>query len=381
MADVKSKNLYELLGNTSDQDSDREPEPPTKAIDKPVARSGKRDAPKEAPAADPIGNVATRGRGGRRGGGFSGSEAAFRDRATGRTYNRDKPTEGEGADGFGNKPGRMEGAAGTRRGGRGGDRPRRGGDRHVNRTGIAEHPKQEGHGWGEATGDGEWADEKAGEAIAKQEEKEGGWDAGANQAWNENAEPVTTAEGGEPVPEGEGEAESNSKSYAEYLAEQAAKKLEGLGLKEARAPNEGAKEDKKWKSAKELTKEQNADYFKGEEKARRERERATKKEFLNIDYTFKEPARESGGRGRGRGGRGRGERGDFGGERRERPDRGDRGDFGGEFRGRGRGRGRGDRGGDRGEFRGRGRGRGASSTDGPGVAVNDESAFPSLGGK
>lgn len=62
---------------------------------------------------------------------------AFRDRATGRTFNRDQPTEGEGADGFGAKPGRQQGAAGTRRIGRGGDRPRRGGDRHVNRTGIA----------------------------------------------------------------------------------------------------------------------------------------------------------------------------------------------------------------------------------------------------
>jgi len=61
-------------GNTSDQDSDREPEPPTTAVDKTAARIGKRDAPKEAPAAE-AGSVATRGRGGRRGGGFSGSEA------------------------------------------------------------------------------------------------------------------------------------------------------------------------------------------------------------------------------------------------------------------------------------------------------------------
>ncbi|KIW16171.1 hypothetical protein PV08_06222 [Exophiala spinifera] len=351
MADVKSKNLYELLGNTSDQDSDREPEPPTKAVDKPAARVGKRDAPKAAPTEAP----SARGRGGRRGG-FTGNEAAFRDRATGRTYNRDQPTEGEGADGFGNKPGRTQGSAGTRRTGRGGPTQRRGGDRHVNRTGIAEHPKQAGHGWGEATGEGEWADEKAGEAIAKQEEKEGGWDAGAQaEGWNENAEPVAIPEGGEAIPDADAEPESNHKSYAEYLAEKAAQKLQGLGLKEARAPNEGTKEDKKWKSAKELTKEENADYFKGEEKARRERERATKKEFLDIDYSFKEQPRES----RGRGGRG-------GGRGRGGSDRGD-------FRGRGRGRG------DRGEYRGRGRG--GRGGDAPGVAVNDESAFPSLGGK
>lgn len=166
--------------------------------------------------------------------------------------------------------------------------------------------------------------------------------------------------------EAEPEPEDNSKSYADYLAEQAAKKLEGLGLKEARAPNEGSKDNKKWKSAKELTKESDSDYFKGEEKNRRERDRARNaKEFLDIDYSFKEQPRESrGGRG---GGRGRGR----GGER-------------GEFRGRGRGGGRGDRG-DRGEFRGGrgeggGRGRGGREAgSGTGVAVNDETAFPSLG--
>ena len=59
-----------LTGNTSDQDSDREPEPPTKAKDLPSSRVGKRNSPKEAPAA-PIG--ATTGRGGRRGN-FTGSE-------------------------------------------------------------------------------------------------------------------------------------------------------------------------------------------------------------------------------------------------------------------------------------------------------------------
>ena len=216
--------------------------------------------------------------------------------------------------------------------------------------------------------------------MAKQEEKEAGWDAGAqNPAWNENAEQTIIPEGAEAIadpaaaPEAETEPEDMHKSYADYLAEQAAKKLEGLGLKEARAPNEGSKENKKWKSAKELTKAEDTDYFKGEEKARRERERAQKKNVLDIDYAFKEPARDArGGRG-GRGevrGRGRG----------DRSERGDRGDFRG-----GRGRGRSDRGEHRGEhrgeYRGRGRGgRGGGGDTGP-VAVNDESAFPSLGGK
>jgi plasminogen activator inhibitor 1 RNA-binding protein len=50
-------------GNDPELDSDREPEPPTKTIDKPAARHGKRDAPKEAASAPP-----TAPRGGARGG-------------------------------------------------------------------------------------------------------------------------------------------------------------------------------------------------------------------------------------------------------------------------------------------------------------------------
>lgn len=152
-------------------------------------------------------------------------------------------------------------------------------------------------------------------------------------------------------------------SYAEYLEQQAQKKMEGLGLREARAPNEGAKENKKWKNAAALSKDNESEaYFIGEAKAKRERERVQKKQVLDIDYAFKEPPRESrgggrGGRGRGegRGGRGRGEgRGDF----RPRGDRGDRGSYGG----------------------GRG-GRGRSDASGPPVPVSDNSAFPALGGK
>ncbi|RMD44853.1 hypothetical protein DV735_g332, partial [Chaetothyriales sp. CBS 134920] len=355
-------------GNTSDQDSDREPEPPTKAVDKPAARHGKRDAPKEAPT-EPASGTRGRGHGGHRSGGFTGNEAAFRDRANRRFNNREQPTT-EGQDGT--RP--------VRRGGRGDRGPRRGGDRH-SRTGISEHPKQEGHGWGEQTGNGEWTDEKAGEAIAAADNKEAkedvAWDAEKNESFNDSAEPVVNADGPAGQDEAPVEEEDKSKSYAEYLAEQAQKKLEGLGLKEARAPNEGADASKKWSAAKELSKDGEEDYFKGEDKARRERERTQKKQLLDIDYSFKEVPRE-GGRG-GRGGRGRG-RGDFGGDRGDRGDRGD-------FRGRGRGRGRGgERGGFRGEGRGgRGRSDGAPSSGATastsGLAVNDDAAFPTLGGK
>lgn len=125
-------------------------------------------------------------------------------------------------------------------------------------------------------------------------------------------------------------------------------------MKEAREANDGSN-NKKWANAKPLAKEDEAAYFAGQEKQRRERERTSKKEFVDVDYSFKEPPRESreGGRG-GRGGRGRG--------------RGGRGDFG--ERG-GRGRGRGDA--------PRGRGRGGQGTDGAAITLNDESAFPSLG--
>jgi len=163
-------------------------------------------------------------------------------------------------------------------------------------------------------------------------------------------------------------------SYAEYLEQQAQKKLEGLGLQEARAPNEGAKENKKWKNAAALSKDNESDaYFVGEAKAKRERERVQKKQVLDIDYTFKEPPRDAGrggsrggrGRGEGRGARGRGEgRGDY----RPRGDRGDRGSYRGD---------RGDRG-DRDSYRG---GRGRSDASGPPVPVADSSAFPALGGK
>lgn len=42
--------LTPTTGNDPELDPDREPEPPTKAIDKPAARTGKRNAPAEAPA-------------------------------------------------------------------------------------------------------------------------------------------------------------------------------------------------------------------------------------------------------------------------------------------------------------------------------------------
>ena len=150
-------------------------------------------------------------------------------------------------------------------------------------TSTSEHTKQTDQGWGAPTGESEWNDEKAGDAIAKDEVKEGGWDAGgapgledgkaSAPGWDANNSGAPGWDGGDsgapgftdsaaPAESGAGEnsnmepiePEDTNKSYADYLAEQATKKMEGLGVLEPRRANEGAKQDKKWKNAKELTK-------------------------------------------------------------------------------------------------------------------------------
>ena len=273
---------------------------------------------------------------------------------------------------------------------------------------YSEHQKQADQSWGANTGEAELADENAGEAIAKTEEASGwgtgaegagDWDAGAeNPAFKDTPAPADGVTGNG-FDEAEPEPEDNHKSYNDYLAEKEAKRMAdlSLGTKEARAPNEGQKENKQWAKAKPLEKEEEAAFFEGKEaKAKRERERKTK-ERVDIDYTFQEP--ERGGRGGGRGGRGGrgGERGEFRGGRggrgrgdgfrgdREGGFRGDReggfrGDREGGFRGgRGRGGERGEFRGGRGEFRGRG-GRGRGGADGgAAIPITDDSAFPSLG--
>ena len=244
---------------------------------------------------------------------------------------------------------------------------------HSNTLLRSDHVKQADQSWGAPSGDAEWNDEKAGEAIAKAEESAGGWDAAAEKA-NEiqfasdtkpiDAEAADTTAGvaapaGEPQPAVEPEPEDNSRSYADYLAEQAEKKLKlGAPVLSARKPNEGSKQDKKWAQAKPLSKdEEDADYIAGKaEKAKREKQRK-EKTLIDVDFRHAEPAQ----RGGERGGRGRGRAGDRG--------RGGRGR--GEFRGRGDGGFRGD-----GVYRGGRGGRGADSS----VNVSDENAFPSLGG-
>lgn len=217
---------------------------------------------------------------------------------------------------------------------------------------LSESEKQAAHGWGGNDGEAELNDEKAGEAIAKADEKEA-------LTGDGDAAPTDGAE-----PAAEAEPEDNSISYADYLAQQAEKKLAlGSGIPEARKPNEGSKQDKKWANAKPISKEEEEDFVAGSGgKAKRERERK-QKQLLDIDQRFVE-APERGGRGGGfRGGRGRG----------DGPSRGGRGEF----------RGRGDRGGDRGRAGGnRGAPRGGprnNAPSGPSINTSDTNAFPSLG--
>ncbi|KAF2837965.1 hypothetical protein M501DRAFT_995221 [Patellaria atrata CBS 101060] len=371
MTSIASKNLFDLLGNDPELDPNREPEPPTKAVDKPTPRIGKRNAGAEAPAADS-------GRGGGRGrGGFAGSEGAFRDRNAGRDSNRtrddglrhDRHSDRLREGGEYGRRGDRGGRGGRGRGGRGGA----GFDRH-SRTGVAEHEKQAAHGWGGQTGGDEWADEKAGEAIAKEDEKEAAADAFGAPASGEWA-PDAGAPAAEWAPDAGGEGEKSgeapqepeedkTKSYDDYMAELAEKRL-NLGSVETRKANEGS--SKKFPEGKAFSRDDNTDFIAGSGgKAKRERERK-QKNVLELDgaQVIGEPdVGGRGGRGRGRGGRGRGEfRGGEGGRGRGGRGRGDRGDRG-EHRGE-----------HRGEYRGRG-GRGGSSAA---VNVQDTNAFPSLG--
>ena len=191
----------------------------------------------------------------------------------------------------------------------------------------------------------------------------------------DETKPEATSDAGATQPAAEPEPEDNSRSYADYLAEQAEKKLKlGEGLKEARKPNEGSKQDKKWAEAKAFSKDDEDDEYIAGKGGKEKRERQRKeKNRLDVDLRYVEPSGGRGGGDRGgRGGRGRGEyrggdRGRGGGRGRGDGYRG-RGD--GEFRGGGGYRGSG------GDYRG-GRG-GGGGRDGGSVNVADENAFPSL---
>ena len=115
-------------------------------------------------------------------------------------------------------------------------------------------------------------------------------------------------------------------------------------LPQARAANEGSRENKKWAAAKELKKDEDEEYIAGGKTKSKSNKARKEKTFIDIDQRYVEPRRggDRGGRGGGRGG----------GERRGRG--------GGDYRG--------------GDYRGGRGGRGSG-----GVNIQDSNAFPSLG--
>jgi plasminogen activator inhibitor 1 RNA-binding protein len=243
MSQIASKNIYELLGNDPELDPDRPADPPTRAIEKPVMRHGKRDGP-DAPKPMPE-RLSHQNRAKQT---DNANENAFRDRGVGSDKNRGRGSgEPTGASTRGRGRGR-----GGRAGGRGGA-ARAEGDRH-SRTGIADHDKQAAHGWGGNDGNAELADEQAGEAIAQAEEKD---------AIKEDAEDAAEAE-----------PEDKSKSYTAYLAELAERKL-SLAAQNVRKANEGS--SKKFPEGTALAREEQEDFMAGSQgKAKRERARKEK---------------------------------------------------------------------------------------------------------
>ncbi|KAK7753507.1 hypothetical protein SLS62_004582 [Diatrype stigma] len=336
---VASKNLFALLGNDEEDDT---PKAPVKTVDKTTMRSTKRNVEPQAPS-KPDNHA-----GGARRAGPGGNEGAFRDRNAGSANNHRKPVDEA------SRPSARGGRGAREQGGRGGRFPRTRDDRQAKGFNTGNSEKQAAQSWGATDGDAEQKDEQVGEQIAQSELKE---------ATTEDAEALAEAE-----------PEDKSISYADYLAQQAEKKLALATSLEIRKPNEGTKADKKWASAKELTKEENDEFIAGSAgKAKRERERKTK-QVVEIDQRYVEPTdrprggrggARGGARGEGRGGRGRGE------------GRGEGRSEGG--RGRGRGDFRGGRGGREGHEGAQGPRQGRPGREGASFNASDESAFPSLG--
>lgn len=65
-SDILRRFVATRAGNDPELDPNRPPEPPTKAIDRPTQRVGKRDAPKELPAQQPRAETTTNNRRGPR---------------------------------------------------------------------------------------------------------------------------------------------------------------------------------------------------------------------------------------------------------------------------------------------------------------------------
>jgi len=352
MAGIASKNLFDLL---DDDGADPNQAPKPVKNDK-AGVKGAKPTPASKPA--PTLREERPTRGGDRGGDRGRGPRRGGERGSYRGDRGDRPRYSGGTEDVGDHL-RGRGRGAPRRGRAREDRDGR--EDRQNRSGVGEHHKQADQAWGAPTGEAEWVDEQAGEALAKADE------ATADAEPKPEGDAWAEAEG-EPA-----EPEPKVKSYEEHLAELAEKRLQISGPQETRKPNEGA--NKKWKETKEITREEEQDFFSGTG-AKKARERSKKeKAIVELDGEAMRPKDEPTDRRGGRGGRG-GRRGDFEprGNREDRGDRGDRNERGSRGDRGGRGRGRADfRGGERGS-----RGRGArGGSNAPNVL--DTSAFPSLG--
>ncbi|GAA5949102.1 hypothetical protein JCM21900_004860 [Sporobolomyces salmonicolor] len=256
-------------------------------------------APAPAPAAPKAAPKQTRGDGQARGGRkvFQGDREVAADVPAGEGAKEDRAKNFARSGGRGGRAPR--GASGNPRGNagtyQGGNRPRRenGGGRPFDRqsqTGRVDSEKAEAQGWGADDGKKELEAEVLGESDAKAEK------------------PVEGA--ATPVREAPIEEEDNTQTYEEYLAAQAAKKLNIAALPEARKPNEG-QDDSQWASAQTHKKgEQEEEWFMGAPKAASAKQKKQKegKTFIEIDAPVRKPRENERGAARGgRGGRGRGE--------------------------------------------------------------------------
>ncbi|POS75317.1 hypothetical protein DHEL01_v206288 [Diaporthe helianthi] len=315
---VASKNLYDLLGNDTEEGSENPA--PVKTVTKASTKTGKANADGTGPASSAPAS------GARSGGGFSQTEKAYRDRGVGSGANRGKPTDEAPRGG-------ARGGRGARgRGGRGATHHRNADDRHTKNIAPGSE-KQAAQSWGANEGTAELNDEQAGEAIAQSEKKD---------AEAEDAEAVSQ--------EPEVKTMSLDAFYAQREVNRAA-----LNATTSVRQVEGGNEP----TGEEYVKDEGDEFFIKPSKDKKNKgskgDKDLNKKFktLEIDHAFKEERTNEGrGGGRGRGG-----------------ERGDR--RGGPARGRG-GASRGDgppRGGQRG-------GRGGAAP-----LSLDHQNFPGLGGK
>jgi plasminogen activator inhibitor 1 RNA-binding protein len=156
----------------------------------------------------------------------------------------------------------------------------------------SEQQKQAAQGWGGESGNAEWADEKAGDAIANAEAKN---DPNAAADTDARDPAFTTGPDGE-VGADAAEEEDKTKSYDQYLAEQKEKRAAlGAGI-EIRKPNEGSKQ--KFPEGKAFSRNPEEEEFMSGAggKTRKAKDAGPKKEQIVVDGQYYAAA-DSGDRG------------------------------------------------------------------------------------